>query len=164
MKSSFVELNGQRYPVEGAVVESTVSPFAPQISSGRVEFKNFGPASVWEKKDLRGGMGLFREESETNRYYWAENMNVTKDGRWTIGGAKTAIGSFGATPTVIVLFEGTRYGFSNGASKYDASGTWTATGDSSPLSSPTDGLTFKDENDMTSIKLLKSAQYNLIKR
>ncbi len=144
-----VILNSHLIEIEGEIIEKQVSPWSAKIGSGGTEFGNFLPCDIREYADLRGGLGLESEEEISERFYWANGVETTKDRYWTLGPLVVTAGAFNATPTKIIDFESITYAFSTGASWYWLAGTstWTATGDASPLSTPTDAIVFKDETD-----------------
>ncbi|MCJ7612141.1 MAG: hypothetical protein MUP19_07755, partial [Candidatus Aminicenantes bacterium] len=135
-------------PIEitGDITEKQVAPWAAKIGTGGSEFGNFTPCDIREYADLRGGLGLEAEEQPTQRFYWAEGVETTKDRYWTLGPLVSTMGALAATPLKIIDYKSTTYAFANGVSKYLVTGTstWTATGDASPLATPTDVITFKD--------------------
>lgn len=139
-----VILNSNPIEIDGKVIERQVSPWSAKISTGSQEFADFLPCSIREYSDLTGGIGLDSEKSVTDRLMWSESAETTKAGEITSGPEALAVGALGATPLKIIEFGGVEYVFSNSASHYNNSGTWTATGDASALATPTDAIVFKD--------------------
>lgn len=144
---NYVMLNNKRIEIQGKVLERQVTPWSSKISMGSKNFADFLPCSIREYSDLTGGIGLDSESVETNRIMWSESIETTKSGELTLGPEVVAVGDFNAVPLKMIEFGTVQYAFSDGGSFYNNSETWTATGDPSPLSSPTDALVFKDATD-----------------
>lgn len=142
-----VILNSIRYEVVGEVQEKQVAPWAAKIGTGGTEFGNFSPCDIREYADLRGGLGIEAEESPTQRFYWGEGVETTKDRYWTLGPLVSTMGAFNATPLKIIDFESETYAFANSKAMYLVGSTWTDADDGTELTTPTDAITFKDETD-----------------
>jgi len=143
----YVVLNSHRIEVTGDIQEKQVAPWAAKIGTGGSEFGNFTPCDIREYADLRGGLGVEAEESPTQRFYWGEGVETTKDRYWTLGPLVTTMGAFNAAPLKMIDFESETYGFANSKAMYLVTSTWTDADDGTELTAPTDAITFKDETD-----------------
>lgn len=139
-------LNSHPIEITGDITEKQVAPWAAKIGTGGSEFGNFTPCDIREYADLRGGLGVESEEQPTQRFYWSEGVETTKDRYWTLGPLVNTMGALAAAPLKMIDYKSITYAFTDSASWYLVTGTstWTATGDASPLAAPTDAITFKD--------------------
>lgn len=135
--------------IAGELQERQVSPSSAKISSGQVEFGNYGLSDIEEYRDLRGGLGKDSEERTSNRFAWANGVETIKEGLWTLGPLVTTAGAFASAPYKIIDFENITYGLKTADCYYWDTGTsgWVDTLAASPLATPTDAITFKDASD-----------------
>ena len=144
-----IVLNDKVLDVEGEVQEQQVSPSSAKISSGQVEFGNYGLSDIEEYGDFRGGLGLESEEKASNKFAWANGVETIKARLTTLGPLVTTAGAFASTPYKIIDFENITYGLKTEDCYYWNTGTsaWSDTTAASPLATPTDAIVFKDETD-----------------
>lgn len=144
-----VVLNNNHIEIDGEITEKQVAPFAPQLSTGSTEFKNYAPSSIEEWRDLRSGLGKESDEKNSGRLYWSTSIETTKDGYLTLGPLVTTAGSFGVQPIKILDFNGSgsmkTYAFGNSVGSVWNTGTsaWDEA-DSSALATPTDAIVVTD--------------------
>jgi len=144
----YVTLNDKRIEIVGEITEKQVAPWAAKIATGATEFGNYLPCDVKEWRDLRGGLGLESEEKPTNRFYWSEGVETTKEGYLTLGPLVVTAGTFGGTPTKIIDFQSGVYAFGNSlCKKWDGTDTWDTSHDGTPLTTPTDAIAVTDATD-----------------
>lgn len=106
-----VLLNGKRIPIKGKVQERQVTPFSSKMSMGTQDFADFAPCSIREYSDLRGGLGKEMEKDVSDRFWWSESIETTKDGYITLGALVSTAGSFGSAGGIstYTLASGTGY-------------------------------------------------------
>lgn len=142
-----VMLNSKYLEIEDDIIEKQVNPFIAKIGTGGVEWKNVGTCDADEYRDLRNGLGLESEEKPSNRFYWANGIEATKEGYWTLGPLVTTAGTFGAAPVCMADFpiSGTMrtFAFGDSVAKYWDTSAW-QTADASALATPTDCLVATD--------------------
>ncbi len=144
MENSVI-LNNQRYEVTGAIQEKQITPWIAQIGTGGIDFKNYSPAEVEEYRDFRGGLGKETEEGKSDRFWWSESIETTKEGYITLGPLVTTAGAFGVAPVKILDFSSGTYAFGTSvAKKWNTSTSVWDSVDASALATPTDAIVFKD--------------------
>uniref|UniRef100_A0A6M3L6K0 Uncharacterized protein n=1 Tax=viral metagenome TaxID=1070528 RepID=A0A6M3L6K0_9ZZZZ len=143
-----ITLNSKQYDID-SMVEKQVSPFTTKIGTPTVEWGNFAPCSVDEYRDLRGGLGLESTEGVTNRFYWADGVETTKEGYLTLGPLVTTAGTFGGYALKIIDFQNATYGLGNSLCKKwnTSTSAWDASHDGTPLTTPTDAIVVTDATD-----------------
>lgn len=147
----YVTLNDKRIEIVGEITEKQVAPWAAKIGTGATEFGNYLPCDVKEWRDLRGGLGLESEEKPTNRFYWSEGVETTKEGYIVPGPYIETAGALGATPIKLIDYKGTgswkTYVIADDiCSVWNPSGTpaWDDTDDGTALTDPTDMMVATD--------------------
>ncbi len=144
--ASTVSLGGVTITIEGKIKKQQTAPWNPKLSMGTQEFADYQPASVREWSDVRGGIGLEREEAPTDRLEFSYGIETTKAKYISLGPLKTVLGAF-TTPLLLGAdFEGATYFFGNSVSQYNNAGSLAAA-DASPLATPTDVIVFTDATD-----------------
>ena len=143
---NYVVINDKRVQIEGKITERQVSPWSGKINTGSTEFGDFAPCSIKEYSDLRGGVGVESEESDSDRLWSSTSVESTKARYITLGPLVVSAGDLATPPLQIIDFESATYVFGTSVSKYwDGSALQTA--DSSPLTTPTDAIVVTDTTD-----------------
>ena len=147
----YVVLNNKLLEIDGEIIEKQVNPFTAQLGSGTVEFKNFAPCSIEEYRDLRGGIGLESEEKPSQRLYWSDGIETSKEGYWTLGPLVVTAGALGAQPIKFADFGGSgsvkTYVIADDICSVwntAGSGSWDDTDDGTALTDPTDMIVATD--------------------
>ncbi|MBM3120432.1 MAG: hypothetical protein FJ006_12980, partial [Chloroflexi bacterium] len=141
----YIVLNDKRIEVTGEIIEQQVAPFNPQVGAGGIEFIDSATHQIEEFRDFRGGLGIETQEKPSDRFYWSDGTETTKEGYLTLGPLVTTAGAFGVQPVKILDFNSGTYAFGNSVGKKWNTGTsaWD-TADSGALAGPTDALVVTD--------------------
>ena len=150
----YITLNDKRIEIKGEIAEKQQAPWAAKIGSGTTEFGNFLPCDIKEWRDLRGGIGLESEEKPSNRLYWSEGVETSKEGYIVPGPYIETAGALGAAPIKFADYNGTGASLvyviaDDICSVWNPAGTpaWDDTDDGTALSDPTDMIVATDATD-----------------
>jgi len=141
---AYVWLNDRQIEIDGQVSERQISPWTSKISSGgAVDFGSFAPHDIKEYADCRGGIGIERESADSDRLWWSEGIETTKERYLTLGALVISGGNLTTPPLAIIDFNSYTHFFGASVSQY-WTGTTLAEADASPLATYTDVITMKD--------------------
>lgn len=144
---NYVTLNGHQIRINGKVQERQVNPWAARITSGPPDFGSYSACEVREWNDFRGGIGIERESTPSDRIY-ESSAETEKKGYIveTLAGQSAHPVAINCSYKLFCDFEGVTYLFGDLVSRY-YNNSYLPIADGAPLATPTDVLTMKDTTD-----------------
>jgi len=136
----YIWLNNFRFPVQGAIGWTKITPFPDQLMVSAPGVSDYTPTSKQQWGPLRGGMGIEKWTPEHNDRYWEADGVDASINMQSLAPLVTTLGTFGATPVKIIKFEDKIWAIGHNQISYWTGTAWQSVKTNFP--NPTDAVVF----------------------